>query len=448
LTCVVLLSMGATSTLAGDEAGAGDPLPGTKALTWTDDIASRLVAGVDRFLLREVDRSAEGRAKFWKRDTSSAAAYTTSIEPNRKRLAHILGARDARVAFDAPELVDTVDRPALVGRGEGFEAFAIRWPAFGDVHGEGLLLVPTGRAKVADVVAIPDADLTPEQVAGLAQGLAPDSQFARRLAESGCRVVVPALIDRGATPTGVARFRLTHREVLYRPAFELGRHLIGYEIQKVLAAVDWFTKQAGGDATVGVIGWGEGGLLALCSAALDPRIDAACVSGYVDDRRKIWQEPIDRNVFGLLEQFGDAELAAMVAPRPLIVEAARGPEFVVPPGTGGAPGRLVTPALEDVRAEVDRARALVAGLAPRVDLVASGDGTGPFGSPGALRTFLGALASEARPAPPGQEPKALGLAPDPQDRLRRQMHEIERHSEWLLAESPNVRQAFMDKLEK
>ena len=197
LSCVVLLAMGGTSTLAGDEAGAVDPLPGTKPLTWTDDIASRLVAGVDRFLLREIDRSAEGRVKFWKRDTSSVAGYSVSIEPNRKRLAHILGVRDPRVAFDAPELVETTDRPALVGRGAGFEAFAIRWPAFGDVHGEGLLLVPTGRVKVADVVAIPDADRTPEQVAGLAQGVAPDSQFARRLAESGCRVLVPALIDPG-----------------------------------------------------------------------------------------------------------------------------------------------------------------------------------------------------------------------------------------------------------
>ena len=34
------------------------------------------------------------------------------------------------------------------------------------------------------------------------------------------------------------RARLTNREFLYRSAFELGRHLIGYEVQKVLALVD------------------------------------------------------------------------------------------------------------------------------------------------------------------------------------------------------------------
>src|SRR5438067_1159048 len=87
--------------------------------------------------------------------------YNKSIELNRKRLAHILGVRDPRVPFDAPELVGTTAQPALVGRGKGYEVFAVRWPAFGDVHGEGLLLVPTGK-KVADVVAIPDAYQTPE----------------------------------------------------------------------------------------------------------------------------------------------------------------------------------------------------------------------------------------------------------------------------------------------
>ena len=84
----------------------------------------------------------------------------------------------------------------------------------------------------------------------------------------------------------------------------------------------------------GVVGWGEGGLIALYAAAADTRIDAACVSGYFDSRQDIWREPIDRNVFGLLEQFGDAELASLIAPRALIIDAARGPEATIPGGRG------------------------------------------------------------------------------------------------------------------
>ncbi len=381
------------------------PLAGTEPLTWTGDIASRMVEGVDRFLLSETAKSLERRAGFWRRDTSSSARYEASIEPNRSRLRHILGVRDPRVPFAAPELVGSTAQPPLVGRGDGYQVFAVRWPAFGDVSGEGLLLVPGGK-RLADVVAIPDADQTPEMLVGLTEGVSvpASSQFARRLAESGCRVLVPVLINRQAT-----RRKLSNREFLYRSAYELGRHLGGYEVQKVLAGVDWFSKEAGGGpAKIGVIGWGEGGMLALYAGALDPRIRGIGLSGYFASRQNVWREPIYRNVFGLLEQFGDAELAAMIAPRGLVVEAAKGPELVVPPGTGGGPGRLVTPALDEVRAEVARARQLSRGLepAPRIELVESGGGSGPFGCDEALQRFLDVLS-------PGAKLKPSGLAAQP-----------------------------------
>ena len=95
--CVVVACLGlpAASVRAADD--PGPPLPGTKPLTMTGDIASELVAGVDRFLLKQIDESTAKREKYWKRDLSSHAAYNASVEPNRKRLAHILGVRDQRV---------------------------------------------------------------------------------------------------------------------------------------------------------------------------------------------------------------------------------------------------------------------------------------------------------------------------------------------------------------
>ncbi|MFH1267690.1 MAG: hypothetical protein ABIK89_18395, partial [Planctomycetota bacterium] len=446
---------------AGLQAAEPSPavLPGTAALELEGDIASELVDGVDRFLLGEIEKSVERRAQFWNRDTSSTEKYNASIEPNRERLAHILGVRDARVPFDGLELLGTTARPPLVAAGDGYKVFAVRWPAFADVHGEGLLLVPDGREKVADIVAIPDADQTPEMIAGLAEGVAPDSQFARRLAESGCRVLVPVLVNRDeVVPFDIdpklspqRRFQVTNREFLYRSSFELGRHLIGYEVQKVLAGVDFFANESGEvDPKIGVIGWGEGAVLALHAAALDTRIDAACISGYFEPREGVWREPIYRNVFGLLEQFGDAELAAMVAPRALVVEAAQGPEVVVPEQkTPGGPGRLTTPKLDDVRREVERAQGLVEGLptAVPVRLVSSGDGAGPCGTPEALGALLDALSPGARPAAAGSAPKAHHGQSDPAARHRRQVHEIVRHNQWLLGESPYVRKEFFGKLD-
>jgi Dienelactone hydrolase family len=286
------------------------------------------VDGVDRFLLREIEAAAKNREKFWKRDFSSPEAYAKSIEPNRKRLAHILGVRDKRVPFKSPDLVGTVDEPALVGKGKTYTIHAVRWPSFGDAHGEGLLLTPTKGKPVADVIAIPDADVTPEQLCGLTKGVKEESQYARRLAESGCRVLVPVLIDRTYEKRGNAK--MTSREYVYRSAFELGRHVIGYEVQKVLAGVDWFAKEGGDKARIGVIGWGEGGMLALYAGALDTRIKMVCVSGYYGPRERVWEEPIDRNVFGLLERFGDAELAAMIMPRYLHLERGKTPAVKLP----------------------------------------------------------------------------------------------------------------------
>jgi len=426
------------------------PLPDTRLLTLEGDIASHLVDGVDRFMLREIEKSIEHRTKYWKRDFASAEAYNKSIKVNRKRLAHIIGAHDNRIPFDDLELVSTTSQPVLIGSGDGYDIYSVRWPAFGDVHGEGLMLVPSKHSKLADIIAIPDADQTPEMLAGLTEGVPVESQYARRLAESGCRVIVPMLIRRDIHPYGQLvhrNTRLSHREYLYRSAFELGRHLIGYEVQKILAAVDWFTKD-NPNTKIGVIGWGEGGLLSLYSGALDTRIDAVVVSGYFNSRQNVWQEPVYRNVFGLLEQFGDAELASMIAPRTLIIEVSKGPEIIVPPGTGGAPGRLVTPKLDNVHKETERARQLVYGFnhKNRIKLVVSDGGVGTFGTKKTLQNFLNALS-------PGAILELLGQVPynnlkkfDSNTRHRRQILEIDRHNQWLLRESPYIREEFMKKL--
>jgi dienelactone hydrolase len=424
-------------------------IAGTELLRLEGDIASHLVAGVDRFLLGELAKSVERRKRHWGYEFSSATAYRASVEPNRRRLARIIGVRDERVGFDAPRLIGTTDQPALVGRGESYNVYAVRWPAFGDVQGEGLLLAPTKGTPVADVVAIPDADQSPEMLAGLVEGVPVESQFARRLAESGCRVLVPALISRQmvkrTVPGGSRNATLTNREFLYRSAFEMGRHVIGYEVQKVRAAVDWFTKK---DTKIGVIGWGEGGLIALYAGALDTRIDAVCVSGYFNSRQNVWREPIERNVFGLLDEFGDAELASMVVPRALIIEAARGPEVVISPGTRAAPGRLVTPEVEDVRSELERLKKLIAGSKFETDvkLIVSGDGTGPYGTDEALGALLQSLAG-AKLAPPGKAPQRMVESFDLESRQERQIHEIDRRNQWLLSESGYVRKQFFSKLD-
>lgn len=419
--------------------GADDRLPNTTLLDTPGDLASNLVAGVDRFLLNQLASSETNRARHWKRNFSSAEAYNRSIATNRARLAHIIGARDRGLRFSQPR-TNAFGEPVKIATTPKLTIYAMRAIAFGDVTVEALLLVPQN--SVGAVVAIPDADVSPEQLAGLEPGVPAESQYARILAEWGCTVAIPTVINRTIVQRRNAK--LTNREFLYRPAFELGRHIIGYEVLKVQALVDHFE---GAGEKIGVIGWGEGGLIALCAAVLDTRIQATVVSGFFNDRRGVWQEPIDRNVFGLLDQFGDAELASMVAPRALIVEAARGPEVTIK-GEGGAPAKLTTPELTVVRKEFERAKALIAGMTPQptLELTVSEAGAGAYGTRETLQKFLASLAPSAKYANEPSTPE-IHVKIDAGARMTNQIHEIDRHNQWLLTESPYTRQAFMKNLD-
>ena len=420
-----------------------------------------MVGGIDRFLTRETEQAIGGREKYWKRDFTSVKAYDESVQPNRERLRTMIGVVDARLPVTALEFVSNTTSPAKVGETDAFTVEAVRWPVFEGVYAEGLWLRPKGE-PLACIVAIPDADQTPEMLVGLAPGLAPERQFARRLAENGCEVLVPFLIDRQDNWSGNPRIKRftnqAHREWIYRQAYELGRHVIGYEVQKVVAAVDFWEgrrmKDEGRRPKIGVAGYAEGGLIALYAAALDRRIEAALVSGYFDSRQRLWEEPIYRNVFGLLREFGDAEIASLIAPRALIVEYSVEPKVEGPPApregrTGAAPGKLKTPEYESVEAEFERARALLKAGDPkdfdRCKLITGTEGmtAGP-GSDRALAALIGALgvASEVLKQP-GEAPAELRPAFDPGARQQRQVKELEDYTQKLLAESERTRADFL-----
>ena len=90
----------------------------------------------------------------------------------------------ARRQFEGLTLVGDHVAAALVAQTDRYKVFAVSWPVVGPIRGEGLLLVPNGsRAPRADVIAVPDADQTPEMICGLEAGVAEESQFARTLAD-------------------------------------------------------------------------------------------------------------------------------------------------------------------------------------------------------------------------------------------------------------------------
>lgn len=454
-----------SETSGSNSPGSGDStLAGTAPLTAEGDQAVQMVDGIHRFLLRETERQAGERTQLWNRDYNSVEDYERSIAPNRERFRQIIGAVDTRVTGQAPELVGSLEVPAKIAQGPGYSVYAVRWAVFAAItadsdglEAEGLLLKPDG-PPVARVVAIPDADWTPEALAGLDPAISPSAQFARRLAERGCEVIVPVLINRQDTFSGIPGIGMTnmpHREWIYRMAFEAGRHIIGYEVQKVLASVDWFQAENSNlQLPIGVMGYGEGGLLALYAAALDTRVDATLVSGYFQAREEVWKEPIYRDVWGLIREFGDAELAGMITPRALIVEASQGPQVAGPPPATeehqrlACPnGQLTTPPLESVETEVERARPFFAGLKAegKLQLIASEGGTGLPGSVMAVQAFLTALGVNNRLLLAKSPSSYAFKISDPTPRLRRQFNQLVDFTQAVIRKSPQCRKEFWSK---
>jgi cephalosporin-C deacetylase-like acetyl esterase len=450
LSLFVLTAVLASPLAADDRFPA--VLPGTKPLAIKQPLHEVMVDGINRFAERELKLSVDRRRKLWNRDYRNRKAYETSVAENRERLKTYLGVVDPRVKEPRFEVVATFSgkaksEPEASGN---IKVTYIRWKVLRGVTGEGLLLSPNGAVK-ARVVAIPDADWTPEEFASKLRFLAFD----------GCEVVIPTIINRKSTHSGhpdVAFTNQPHREFVYRMAFEMGRHIIGYEVQKVLAAVDAFeglNKRSKTDLPIAVVGVGEGGMLALYSSAIDPRIAGTVVSGYVRPRTRVWEEPIYRNVWGLLTEFGDADLASLIAPRPLIIEACAAPTVDGPPKPeagrrgGAAPGKIETPALLTVQEVVVRARTHYSRLkaAYKIGFGVSGDGRGPassFDSISILRD-IGVKVRNVRKKPAKLIwPKVDRTDPlfNPAKRHERQFRELVRFTQDLLRQSARVRNKY------
>jgi dienelactone hydrolase len=422
----------------------------TAQLTIEGDLASQMVDGIDRFLLNQIEATAASRAERFTVDTSSVEGYEASLKPHREKLAKCLGIRDARMAYNSPEIIVGVGEDPEIGQSEKFTVQAIRWPVLSDpspmgeglpsIFGEGLLLKPKGDV-VANVIVLPDADQTPEQMCGLAEGIAEESQVARHLAESGCRVVVPALISRHREKR-LGRADMTNREYLHRAAFELGRTLAGYEVQMSLSIVDWFAKTES-EKPISVFGYGEGGMLALYAGGLDTRIGTTCVSGFFGNRDESWKEPIDRNFEGLLREFGAQELAMLVAPRRLIIMDEKVPSVVLD-GNGGAPAEILQPATDSLRREFEAVISRTQQFEHWAYLELNDGAFDPI----RIQSFVPLLFGKG-----GKQFFSSGLSQiigGPVDRTIREtrlLKQIDRHNQLLLRESSFVRKEFMGKLD-
>ncbi len=351
-----------------------ESLPGTQLLTWKQDYSVFMNAEIDRFLLLQTEIVRNQRHIQWNHHAKTMDDYERFIAPRREKLATILGAVDNRVddvlLFFEDNQIEEKTGSSLVRN--------IRWTVFDDYAAEGILIEPVQGTPTRLIIAIPHCGMDPfvwfKSV-----------PYLQQMANSGqVRIVIPTLVGRDPVRLLNRNVDYPAREALFQSAYEVGRHIIGYEIEMVRALLDhWRADPKFHNADIQVAGYGDGGMIALYTAALDVRVDSVYIAGYFDRREKMWKQPMDRNVFGLLNEFGDAELAAMIFPRKVFIESGYGVDETIAPQkhkfnrpelgdpnqkavtlfqSVSAPALLESPRPEDVEEEIVRARQIVAPL--------------------------------------------------------------------------------------
>lgn len=307
---------------------------------------------IREYFLKQIEDTPAKRDKLWKVNFSSMAAYKSSVREHRQDLRKMLG------------LVElSPQRPAvkILQQDGGVRIENVEITLKGDFGVRALVFVPEGSGRAAAVIAIPRADQSPEDFAGIAEGMT-TARWLRELLGRGVTVAIPEMVERRADyQPGQNVGGYDRRRILWRLGFLVGRTLVGAEVQQVVALGDYLSSQPELDGKrIGVWGEGQGGMTALYSAAVDERLAAATVLDYFGQREGCWKEPVDRVIYGQLNEFGDAEVAALIAPRPLTIATRR-----------GGPVNF-----ESARAELGRARRFYDGLGAGNKLAAKEEASG------------------------------------------------------------------------
>jgi hypothetical protein len=108
-------------------------------------------------------------------------------------------------------------------------------------------------------------------------------------------------------------------------ALLFGETLIGWRVYDVMRTIDWIATRKELDANrVGCAGISGGGACTTFAAALEPRIRAAMISGYLNTFRDTMMPVshcIDNYIPGMLNWAEIYDIAGLIAPRPLFVES-------------------------------------------------------------------------------------------------------------------------------
>ncbi len=185
-----------------------------------------------------------------------------------------------------------------------------------------MICLPGHGRGVDDIVAIDDTGRDRTDKSGY------QHDFAVQVAEAGVAAVAIEPLAFGCRRDPInARRGLTANacQPSAGGALLVGQTMIGWRVWDVMRTLDYVATRNDLDSTrVGCMGISGGGTVTTFAAALDPRIQVAMVSGYLNTFRDSigsLSHCIDNYVPGILNWAEMYDVAGLIAPRPLFIES-------------------------------------------------------------------------------------------------------------------------------
>lgn len=275
---------------------------------------------------QELYAAAPRRLRFQAQNARQAAAWQKKL---RARLTELIGGFPAEKVDLQPASLETREFPGYrrekvvfnSRRGASVLAYVLT-PKGGARPLPAMICVPGHGRGVDDIVGIDDKGRDRTDKAGY------QHDFALQVVEAGLAAVA---IEPMAF--GCRRDPITARKGLGQSACQpaaggallVGQTMIAWRVYDVMRTIDFIgTRPELDSARVGCMGISGGGTCTLFSAALEPRIRAAMVSGYLNTFRDSigsLSHCIDNYIPGILNWAEMYDIAGLIAPRPLFVES-------------------------------------------------------------------------------------------------------------------------------
>lgn len=296
------------------------------------------------YTLGRYDREVRPRLAFPGGSASQIQAWEGQA---RERLSALIGGQDAEAVPLAPAFEAPVSRP-------GYTRRAVRFLTRPGLQAFGYLLVPDGlEGRAPAVLCLPGHGRGAAELVGLdAEGRDHEDpgnyqhDFALQCVRRGYVTLALEMLGFGQRRDPAARARgsgASSCQPSAGAALLLGETMVGWRTWDARRALDLLSGLPEVDpARLALMGISGGGTVGLYTAALDPRVKVSVLSGsFCTVRDSIYSVAhcIDNYVPGLLHWFETADLAALIAPRALFVEAGRSDDIFPEPGVRAALAR-------------------------------------------------------------------------------------------------------------